>query len=156
MKWSMPHFDFKGVMCGMAAFKEHCAFGFWKEALIFDREKAAVYGVTLDQIRQELFDAFGARQVASIYTSTNDYQVILESQPQFQVDPTQLQNIYVKTLFPGSVTGPGSGVNGNGVPSGQAVPLSAITRMVPNCGPSRTFRRTTSLLSLTTKTYFWP
>ena len=40
MKWSMPHFDYRGVMCGMAAFKEHCAFGFWKEALIFDREKA--------------------------------------------------------------------------------------------------------------------
>ncbi len=41
MKWSMPHFDYKGVMCGMAAFKQHCVFGFWKEALIFDRDKAA-------------------------------------------------------------------------------------------------------------------
>lgn len=40
LKWSMPHFDHKGVMCGMAAFKEHCAFGFWKEALVFDRDKA--------------------------------------------------------------------------------------------------------------------
>ena len=34
MKWSMPHFDYKGMMCGMAAFKEHCAFGFWKAKLI--------------------------------------------------------------------------------------------------------------------------
>jgi uncharacterized protein YdeI (YjbR/CyaY-like superfamily) len=41
IKWSMPHFDYKGVMCGMAAFKEHCAFGFWKADLIFDREKQA-------------------------------------------------------------------------------------------------------------------
>ena len=40
MKWSMPHFDYKGVMCGMAAFKEHCAFGFWKESLVFDGIKA--------------------------------------------------------------------------------------------------------------------
>jgi len=40
VKWSMPHFDYKGVMCGMAAFKQHCVFGFWKEALIFDRDKA--------------------------------------------------------------------------------------------------------------------
>jgi len=40
MKWSMPHFDYKGVMCGMAAFKQHCAFGFWKESLVFDRDKA--------------------------------------------------------------------------------------------------------------------
>jgi len=37
MKWSMPHFDYKGMMCGMAAFKEHCAFGFWKVDLILDR-----------------------------------------------------------------------------------------------------------------------
>lgn len=34
LKWSMPHFDHKGVMCGMAAFKQHCAFGFWKADLI--------------------------------------------------------------------------------------------------------------------------
>lgn len=38
MKWSMPHFDHKGVMCGMAAFKEHCAFGFWKADLILNRD----------------------------------------------------------------------------------------------------------------------
>jgi uncharacterized protein YdeI (YjbR/CyaY-like superfamily) len=34
LKWSMPHFDYKGIMCGMGAFKEHCAFGFWKADLI--------------------------------------------------------------------------------------------------------------------------
>jgi uncharacterized protein YdeI (YjbR/CyaY-like superfamily) len=36
MKWSFPHFDYKGMMCSMAAFKEHCAFGFWKASLILD------------------------------------------------------------------------------------------------------------------------
>ena len=41
LKWSRPHFDYKGVMCGMAAFKQHCVFGFWKEALILDSGKAA-------------------------------------------------------------------------------------------------------------------
>jgi uncharacterized protein YdeI (YjbR/CyaY-like superfamily) len=41
IKWQFPHFDYKGVMCGMAAFKEHCAFGFWKESLILDQAKAA-------------------------------------------------------------------------------------------------------------------
>src|SRR5438309_11980788 len=40
MKWSMPAFDYKGVMCGMAAFKEHCAFGFWKESMILNRESS--------------------------------------------------------------------------------------------------------------------
>jgi uncharacterized protein YdeI (YjbR/CyaY-like superfamily) len=34
MKWSFPHFDYKGIMCAMSAFKEHCAFGFWKGSLI--------------------------------------------------------------------------------------------------------------------------
>jgi hypothetical protein len=33
VKWGMPHFDYEGVLCGMAAFKEHCAFGFWNRAL---------------------------------------------------------------------------------------------------------------------------
>ena len=36
MKWSFPHFDYKGMLCGMASFKEHCALGFWKGALIFN------------------------------------------------------------------------------------------------------------------------
>jgi len=103
-----------------------------------DREKAAVYGVTIDQVRQELFNAFGARQVATIYTPTNDYQVILESQPRFQADPSQLQNIFVKTNVSGGAgtgTGPGAGIAGTGVPSGTAIPLSAVTRIVPAVGP---------------------
>jgi uncharacterized protein YdeI (YjbR/CyaY-like superfamily) len=36
MKWSFPHFDYKGMLCSMAAFKAHCAFGFWKAALLKD------------------------------------------------------------------------------------------------------------------------
>ena len=34
MKWSFPHFTYKGMLCAMAAFKEHCAFGFWKRSLV--------------------------------------------------------------------------------------------------------------------------
>ena len=37
MKWSTPAFDYKGVFCSMAAFKKHCAFGFWKHQLLIDR-----------------------------------------------------------------------------------------------------------------------
>jgi uncharacterized protein YdeI (YjbR/CyaY-like superfamily) len=36
MKWSFPHFDHRGIMCGLAAFKSHCAFGFWKGKLVVD------------------------------------------------------------------------------------------------------------------------
>jgi HAE1 family hydrophobic/amphiphilic exporter-1 len=108
-----------------------------------DREKAAVYGITIDQVRQELFDAFGNRQVATIYTPSNDYQVILETKPEFRADPSNLQNIYVKTNGGGAVAaavgtaaaGPGGGVTGNGIPAGQSIPLSAVTMAVPSVGP---------------------
>ena len=36
MKWSFPHFEYKGVVCSMAAFKQHCAFGFWKASIMKD------------------------------------------------------------------------------------------------------------------------
>ena len=36
IKWSFPHFDFKGTVCSMASFKQHCAFGFWKSSLLPD------------------------------------------------------------------------------------------------------------------------
>jgi uncharacterized protein YdeI (YjbR/CyaY-like superfamily) len=39
MKWSFPHFDYKGIMCSMASFKQHCAFSFWKTALMKDAKK---------------------------------------------------------------------------------------------------------------------
>jgi HAE1 family hydrophobic/amphiphilic exporter-1 len=82
-----------------------------------DREKAAVYGITIDQIRQEMFNAFGTRQVASIYTATNDYAVILESKPEFQTDISALSRIYLKTA------------------TGISVPLQSVTRLVPGVGP---------------------
>ena len=82
-----------------------------------DREKAAVYGISIEQVRQELFNAFGSRQVATIYTPDDDYQVILESKPEFQADISALSRIYLKTA------------------SGQAVPLEAVTRLTSSVGP---------------------
>ena len=82
-----------------------------------DREKAAVYGISIDQVRQELFNAFGSRQVATIYTPDDDFQVILESKPQFQADVSALSRIYLKTS------------------SGQSVPLEAVTRLSASVGP---------------------
>jgi HAE1 family hydrophobic/amphiphilic exporter-1 len=99
-----------------------------------DREKASVYGVSVDQVRQELFNAFGSRQVATIYTPAMDYQVILESQPEFQADPSGLSKIYLKTNA-GSQSSTGGGVTGVGVLSGPTIPLSAVTKIVPTVGP---------------------
>ena len=41
MKWSSPHFDYKGIFCSMSAFKQHCMIGFWKHALLMDALPAA-------------------------------------------------------------------------------------------------------------------
>ena len=41
IKWNFPHFDHQGILCGMAAFQQHCAFGFWKAELMFDEDKLA-------------------------------------------------------------------------------------------------------------------
>src|SRR5450432_856346 len=82
-----------------------------------DREKAAVYGITVDQVRNQLYNAYGARQVGTIYMPSNDYQIILEVQPQFRVDPSDLEKLYMKT--------------GNNV----TIPLSAVAKLVPTIGP---------------------
>ena len=82
-----------------------------------DREKSAVYGVSVDQVRQELYNAYGSRQVATIYTPANDYQVILETKPEFQQSPDDLNRIFLKTT------------------NGTTVPLSAVTHFVRTVGP---------------------
>jgi len=82
-----------------------------------DREKAAVYGVTVDQVRNQLYNAYGSRQIGTIYMPSNDYQIILEAQPQFRVDPSDLSKLYMKTA------------------NGQTIPLDAVARLVPTVGP---------------------
>jgi uncharacterized protein YdeI (YjbR/CyaY-like superfamily) len=42
IKWGMPHFDYKGMLCGMSAFKKHCALGFWKHRLVVPAKKGAM------------------------------------------------------------------------------------------------------------------
>jgi HAE1 family hydrophobic/amphiphilic exporter-1 len=100
-----------------------------------DREQASAYGVTIDQVRQELYNAFGSRQVATIYTPAMDYPVILESQPQFQADPSALSKIYLKTSAVNAANPAGGGVSGVGNLTGPTIPLSAVTKLVPTVGP---------------------
>jgi len=82
-----------------------------------DREKAAVYGVTVDQVRNQLYNAYGGRQVGTIYMPSNDYQIILEAQPEFRVDPSDLSKLYMKTA------------------NNQTIPLDAVAKLVPTVGP---------------------
>jgi len=61
-----------------------------------DREKAAAYGLTADQIRTALFNTYGARQISTIFTQIADYQVILLPTRRFQDDPSALSRIYIR------------------------------------------------------------
>ena len=77
--------------------------------LVIDRDTAARLGVTPQNIDDTLDDAFGQRQVSTMFTQLNQYHVVLEVEPKFQRNPSSLDNIYVKSS--------------NGV----QVPLSAFT-----------------------------
>jgi HAE1 family hydrophobic/amphiphilic exporter-1 len=82
-----------------------------------DEDRAAAIGVRSDQIRSALYDAFGTRQVGTIYTATDDYAIILESGREQQDDPSILGRVFVKAN------------------DGSSVPLSAVTRVTREAGP---------------------
>ena len=82
-----------------------------------DRNRASALGVTAQQIENTLYNAFGQRQVSTIYTSSNQYWVILELDPRFQNDPSALSLIYVRAS------------NGN------LVPLNSVATLSRNLGP---------------------
>ena len=61
-----------------------------------DRDKAAALGVNVQQVEDALYYAYGARQISTIYTSTNQYEVILELEPRYQMEPASLAMLYVR------------------------------------------------------------
>ena len=82
-----------------------------------DREKASVLGVSAQQIEAALSNAYGAQQVSTIYTATNQYWVILELDPRYQTDPSVLQMLYVRSS------------------TGALVPLSSLAKLTYGVGP---------------------
>jgi len=82
-----------------------------------DRDHASSLNVTADQIEDALYDAFGERQVSDIYTPTNDYWVIMELQPRYQLDPAALHLLYIRSA------------------TGKLVPLDAVTKPRNTVGP---------------------
>jgi multidrug efflux pump len=79
-------------------------------ALQYDRQTAARLGITTQLIDNTLYDAFGQRQVSTMYTPLNQYHVVMEAEPRFWQTPQSLQDIYVVTA------------------DGLKVPLSTFTR----------------------------
>jgi HAE1 family hydrophobic/amphiphilic exporter-1 len=82
-----------------------------------DRERAASLGISSDQIRQALGNAFGSRQIATIFTPATDYQVIMEADRAYQQDPGVLSRLQLKAA---------NGLN---------VPLESVATIKPSVGP---------------------
>jgi multidrug efflux pump len=78
------------------------------ENLVIDRATASRMNITPDQIDSTLYDAFGQRQISTLYTQFNQYHVILEASPEFQRDPQKLQDIYLQNSSSQSTTSFGS------------------------------------------------
>jgi multidrug efflux pump len=71
--------------------------------LAIDRDTASRLGITPQMIDDTLYDAFGQRQISTIFTQLNQYHAVLEVSPSFQVNPADLHNIYVKAAGGGQV-----------------------------------------------------
>ena len=68
-------------------------------ALVIDRVTASRMGITPTSIDQTLYDGFGQRQISTLYTQLNQYHVILETMPEFQQQPSKLNDIYVRSAL---------------------------------------------------------
>jgi len=82
-----------------------------------NRDRATSLGVTVQQIEQALYDAYGSRQVSTIYTPNNQYWVILELLPEYQRDPSALDLLYLRSQ------------------RGNLVPLTSVASASPDVGP---------------------
>jgi HAE1 family hydrophobic/amphiphilic exporter-1 len=82
-----------------------------------DRDKASALRVTANQIEDALYSAYGARQISTIYTPINQYQVIIELEPRYQLDPSALSMLYIRSS------------------AGQLVPLNAVANLSRDLGP---------------------
>jgi HAE1 family hydrophobic/amphiphilic exporter-1 len=82
-----------------------------------NRDKASSLGVSVEQIEDALYSAYGSRQISTIYGDTNQFQVILELKPEYQMDPAALALLYVRSS------------------SGTLVPLNVLARITQGYGP---------------------
>ncbi len=125
-------------------------------SLVIDRVTASRMGITPEMIDETLYDAFGQRQISTLYTQLNQYHVILETLPEFQQNPDKLQDIYVRSATAATSSGSSSSsssastgssglsssaaVASSSLPvvtgiNGAAVPLSAFTHFQSQAAP---------------------
>jgi multidrug efflux pump len=97
-------------------------------SLVIDRATASRLGIAPTTIDNTLYDAFGQRQINTMYTQLNQYHVILESQPQFQLDPNKLNHIYIQSNSAAGTSGAAasSGANGSSSAGSNAITTSPL------------------------------
>ena len=99
--------------------------------LLFDRPTASRLGITASAIDQTLYDAYGQREVSTMFTQLNQYHVILEVQPNFDRQPLNLRDLYIRSGMaglsnsPGIVAGGSAGTNTAGPSSSPAASTSS-------------------------------
>jgi multidrug efflux pump len=98
-------------------------------SLLIDRVTASRLGIAPSTIDSTLYDAFGQRQISTMYTQLNQYHVILEALPQFQLDPSNLQSIYIQSNASSGATGQGA-TNTFAASGSQSAGSSATTTSV--------------------------
>jgi len=76
--------------------------------LVIDRVTASRLGIAPTTIDNTLYDAFGQRQISTMYTQVNQYHVVLESAPQFQKDPNKLNHLYIQSNASSGASGTGA------------------------------------------------
>jgi multidrug efflux pump len=112
--------------------------------LVIDRDTASRFGIRPQTIDDTLYDAFGQRQISTIFTQSNQYRVVLEVKPEFQNNLQDLKHLYLRSAVGGQV--PPNTTSGQGASSststqvpisaaGGQVPLSALTRVETSTTP---------------------
>jgi multidrug efflux pump len=121
------------------------------ESLVIDRATASRFGVTPSTIDATLYDAFGQRQINTMYTQLNQYHVILETDPAFQTNPNKLNDIYIQATTTGTDAAPAAATAGSssGAGAGSSASTSLLTTSQSN-GVSAASSSTTALSSSNT------
>ncbi len=102
-------------------------------SLVIDRATASRLGIAPTTVDQTLYDAFGQRQINTMYTQLNQYHVILEAEPQFQLDPDKLNHIYIQSNAATGTTGAGGSTSsGRGSTSAGSNALTTSAQYTPS------------------------
>jgi len=94
-------------------------------SLVIDRVTASRMGITPQVIDETLYDAFGQRQISTLYTQLNQYHVVLETMPEFQQNPDKLNDIYLRSAT--APTSPGNSSSGPSASAGTSGPAANAT-----------------------------